>query len=73
MPIYLPGFVFQSSWAIRWYSGNPPPAATRRTALATRYPLPTTHPGTPNFSVPDLAPADNKIQNDRQKKHTPER
>ena len=51
--------------------GTPPPA-TRRTVLATRYPLPaiplpTTRPGNPNLSVPDLAPADNKIHNDGQK------
>ena len=47
--------------------GTPPPA-TRRTVLATRYPLTRYLAlGTPNLSVPDLAPADNKIQNDSQK------
>ena len=50
--------------------GTPPPGgysphATRHPLPAN--PLPTTRPGTPNFSVPDLAPADNKIHNDGQK------
>ena len=50
--------------------GTPPPGGY--SPHGTRHPLPanplsTTRPGTPNFSVPDLAPADNKIHNDGQK------
>ena len=49
--------------------GTPPPA-TRRTVLATRYPLPTTRPGTPNFSVPDLALAESKFKMTAKKTHS---
>ena len=45
--------------------GTQKPAA-RRPPLAARHLPPATYH--PNFSVPDLAAADNKIQNDRQKK-----
>ena len=50
--------------------GTPPPGGY--SPHGTRHPLPanplsTTRPGTPNFSVPGLAPADNKIHNDGQK------